>query len=227
VLVNERRALVLAGGMLAGAVLACVLVAIPTTFAWVQTIDDWTYDLAGNLQSRPLTLIAEGFSLIGSTLVNWPLRIAALALLAWRRHWLSLTAFALAVITSELLIGVLKSAYDRPRPPDSLIETSAASFPSGHAIAGAVTAVGLVLVLLPAGRKRWQWELYAVWFALFMALSRVYLHAHWLSDVVAGALLGAGLALGWPALLLRLRAWRQARFRSHPVTTDQDAARRD
>lgn len=210
-LINERRALAVAGGMLAGAVVVCLLVAAPTTFAWVQTIDDWAYDVAGSMQTRWITVIAEGFSLIGSTLVNWPLRIAAFALLIWRRHWLSLAAFALAVITSEVLIGVLKNIYDRPRPPDSMIETSGASFPSGHAIAGAVTAVGLVLCLLPPGRRRWQWELYAIWFALFMALSRVYLHAHWLSDVVAGVLIGGGLALGWPALLQSGRARVHAR----------------
>ena len=43
-----------------------------------------------------------------------------------------------------------------------------------------------------------------------MALPRVYLRAHWLSDTVAGALPGAGLALGWPALLMALRARRGA-----------------
>jgi undecaprenyl-diphosphatase len=125
--------------------------------------------------------------------------------LAVRRQFLQLTAFVLAVISSEALIGTLKAAYDRDRPPGSLITTSGASFPSGHAIAGAVTAVGLVLVLLPAGPSRWKWEARAVVFSFVMALSRVYLRAHWLSDVVAGALLGAGLALGWPALLQMLR----------------------
>jgi membrane-associated phospholipid phosphatase len=126
-------------------------------------------------------------------------------LLAWRRHWLRLAAFALAVITSELLIGWMKAAVDRPRPPDSLIATTGAAFPSGHAIATAVTAVGLVLVLAPPGPKRWRWEVNAVIFTSVMALSRVYLRAHWLTDTVAGALLGAGLALGWPALLMALR----------------------
>jgi membrane-associated phospholipid phosphatase len=140
--------------------------------------------------------------------VNWPLRVAAMALLAWRRHWLRLTAFGLAVLTSEVLIGTLKAAVDRPRPPGSLIATSAAAFPSGHAIASAVTAVGLVLVLAPPGRARLRWEVYAVVFTSVMALSRVYLRAHWLSDTVAGALLGAGLALGWPAALTAFRAHR-------------------
>jgi len=49
-------------------------------------------------------------------------------------------------------------------------------------------------------------------FSFLMALSRVYLRAHWLSDVVAGALIGAGLALGWPALLQTLRAQRAPAF---------------
>ena len=62
-----------------------------------------------------------------------------------------------------------------------------------------------MLVLAPPGPRRWRWEVYAVEFTAVMALSRVYLRAHWLSDTVAGALLGAGLALGWPALLMALR----------------------
>ncbi|MCW2578883.1 MAG: Phosphoesterase PA-phosphatase, partial [Blastococcus sp.] len=158
----------------------------------------------------PTTAVATALSWLGGAEVNWPLRGAALLLLAWRRHWLRAAAFTLAVVTSELFIGPVKSLTDRARPPGALIETTAASFPSGHAIATAVTAVGLVLVLSPPGPSRWRWEVRAVVFTAVMALSRVYLRAHWLSDTVAGALLGAGLALGWPALLMALRHRRDA-----------------
>jgi undecaprenyl-diphosphatase len=210
-IVNQRRALAVAGGLLLAAVVLGLLVAVPATRARVQDVDDAVRHAAVAIQNRPTTLNAEGFSLAGGIWVNWPIRIAALIVLAARRRYLQLTAFALAVITSEVLIGTLKAAYHRPRPPGSLIATSGATFPSGHAIAGAVTAVGLVVVLLPPGRDRWKWEVRAVAIAVFMALSRVYLRAHWLSDVLAGGLLGAALALGWPAVL-------QAAFRRRRPT---------
>ena len=204
-LVDSRRGLLVSGALLAGSVTIGLLVALPATRPAVQAVDEAVWRFAGATQNGPTTAVAMVLSWLGSGWVNWPLRIAALLVLAWRRHWLRLSAFALAVLTSELLIGPVKDAYDRPRPPSSLIPTSAAAFPSGHAIAGAVTAVGLVLVLARPGRSRWRWEVRAVTFAAIMALSRVYLRAHWLSDTVAGALLGTGLALGWPALLTALR----------------------
>jgi undecaprenyl-diphosphatase len=181
-----------------------LFVAIPSTRHAVQNVDDAVHRFAVSVENRPTTLIAEGLSLIGGTLVNWPIRIVALVVLMVQRRFLQFAAFALAVVSSELLIGPLKAAYDRPRPPDSLIATSGASFPSGHAIAAAVTAVGLVVVLLPPGPNRWRWEVRAIIFAFVMALSRVYLRAHWLSDVIIGGLLGGALALGWPALLQSL-----------------------
>ena len=204
-LVDSRRGLLVSGSLLLGATAVTVLYVLPATRPAVQAVDDAVWRFAVQVENKPTTAIAVALSWLGSGLVNWPLRIAALALLAWRRHWLRLAAFALAVLTSEVLIGTLKAAVDRPRPPDPLIATSAAAFPSGHAIATAVTAVGLVLVLARPGPSRWRWEVNAVIFTAIMALSRVYLRAHWLSDTVAGALLGAGLALGWPALLMAVR----------------------
>ena len=154
------------------------------------------------MRNPPSTFLAEALSLIGSVWVNWPLRVLIALLLIVRTRWLQLTAFGLSVLTSEVAIGLLKGLYDRPRPPGSLIETSAASFPSGHAIAATVTAFWIVIALVPPTPARWKWAAWAVVFAFVMAMSRVYLSAHWLSDVVAGALLGAGVAFGWPALLM-------------------------
>jgi membrane-associated phospholipid phosphatase len=204
-LVDSRRGLLVSGSLLAGAVVVGLLVFLPVTAPAVQAVDDAVWRFAGAVENGPTTAVTEVLSWLGSAEVNWPLRGAALILLAWRRHWLRAAAFTLAVVSSELLIGPVKEWTDRARPPGALIETTGASFPSGHAIATAVTAVGLVLVLAHPGAGRWRWEVNAVIFTSIMALSRVYLRAHWLSDTVAGALLGAGLALGWPALLMAIR----------------------
>jgi undecaprenyl-diphosphatase len=181
------------------------LVLLPATAPAAQAVDDAVWAWAGDVRNAPTTGIAVALSWLGSGMVNWPLRIAALLLLAWRRHWLRAAALVLAVASSEVFIGPVKAATHRLRPPGALIETTGASFPSGHAIATAVTAVGLVLVLARPGATRWRWEVNAVLLTSVMALSRVYLRAHWLSDTVVGALLGAGLALGWPAVLMAIR----------------------
>jgi membrane-associated phospholipid phosphatase len=52
---------------------------------------------------------------------------------------------------------------------------------------------------------------FAAAFAGIMAISRTYLSAHWLTDTLAGACIGTGLALVWPAALEMAREhyWRQ------------------
>ncbi len=123
------------------------------------------------------------------------------AFLLWKRRWEALVYWVLAMVGSQLLIGPVKTLYARPRPPMALAETTGYSFPSGHAVAGAAVAVALVIVLVPAGPRRRNLEILAAAFAVLMALSRVYLRAHWLSDTVSGAALGAGVAIGAAALV--------------------------
>jgi membrane-associated phospholipid phosphatase len=213
---DARRALMVALAMLAGFGLLTVLVAARSSLRFVQALDDRIFSAATSVTWGPLVDLGKVLSFVGGSRVVWPVRVLVILLLIFRRHWVQLTAFALAVITSEALIGPMKALIDRPRPPHPLIVTSGASFPSGHAIAGAVTAVGLVVVLVAPGPRRWRWEVWAVVFATIMALSRVYLSAHWFTDVLAGALLGGGLALGWPAGLQLLRERRLARSSAVP-----------
>jgi membrane-associated phospholipid phosphatase len=210
-LAEPRRALAWAGLLLGLASIVFLMVWNTTTKAWVQDVDDWWLDLMNALRWQPLVTVAEVLAFLGGTYVTLFIRTAVVVILILRKHWLSLGAFLMAIVISEAFIGPMKSLYDRPRPPNPLVAVSGASFPSGHAVAAAVTAVGLVIVLLPPGHTRWVWERRAALYASLMALSRTYLDAHWLSDVVSGALLGSGIALLCPALLVDLRVRYQAR----------------
>ncbi len=140
-----------------------------------------------------------------AALVTIPLRIAVTAWLLIRKRWRALATWVITWAAAELIVTGAKTFFHRGRPPLPLVDVVGFSFPSGHAVAGAATAVALVLVLLPPGPARRRWELAAIGFAFVMAMSRVYLNAHWFSDVVAGVLLGAGVALGSAGLVTEVR----------------------
>jgi len=91
---------------------------------------------------------------------------------------------------------ILKDAIARPRPYThaeyegfwqavGAIEQSVNSFPSGHTTTAAATAMGFLL----AGNKKWSWALIPL--ALFMGFTRIYLIAHYTSDVLGGLIVGA------------------------------------
>jgi membrane-associated phospholipid phosphatase len=180
------------------AALTAVLLAVAAdrgALSHIQRLDDSWLRLMVSGRDAPVTVVAKVFNVLGLVYVTLPVRIAVAGYLAFRSQWWHCAAFVTAVLLSEVLIGPLKAAYDRARPPGSLVATSGASFPSGHSIAASVTVLAAVIVLVPPGRRRIAWGLAAAAFALLMALSRAYLGAHWLSDAAAGLLLGTACAL--------------------------------
>lgn len=187
-----------------------IALAVPGLDDVVQSADDAVHGLAIDLESDFAADLATGLDFVGSVWITWPVIVVLAGFLVWRRRWEALTYWVVAMALSQLAIGPVKSLYGRERPSLSLVETTGHSFPSGHAVAVAAIAVGLVIVLLPAGPRRRLWEIGAAAVATVMALSRVYLRAHWLSDVVAGAALGAALAIG--AAIAIHRAGERYRF---------------
>jgi membrane-associated phospholipid phosphatase len=181
-----------------------------TAVPFVGEVDAAVWSAVGEIRLSPLTGLFHAFNIIGSGVLTIPIRVVASMILAYHRRWRAFSAFVLTWATSEIAVRLLKDLFDRGRPPGSLVDTSGSSFPSGHAVAGAATAIALVLAFLPEGPRRRRWEWAAAAFAFVMALSRVYLRAHWLSDVIAGTLLGAGIALFWFAALTSFRdVWRR------------------
>jgi undecaprenyl-diphosphatase len=200
---------------------AFAVVAEHGILAHIQRTDDWWLRLMTSGRLAPVTVIAKVFNVLGLVYVTLPVRLAIAGFLALRRQWWHLAAFAAAVVLSEILIGTLKGLYDRARPPASLVATSGASFPSGHSVAATATVVAAVIALVPPGPRRVAWGAAAAGFSVLMALSRAYLGAHWLSDAIAGVLLGASCALlaalTAGALQGRWNARRPARSASPPV----------
>lgn len=195
VLAARRRDTVVTAVVLALTAAAFAAVADHGLLAHLQRADDAWLRLMVSGRSAPVTAVAKVFNWLGLVYVTVPVRIGIAGFLALRRRWWHLAAFAAAVVLSEVLIGTLKGIYDRTRPPGSLVATSGTSFPSGHSIAATVTVVAAVIALVPPGRARVAWGAAAAAFSVLMALSRAYLGAHWLSDALAGVLLGASCAL--------------------------------
>lgn len=113
----------------------------------------------------------------------------ALVLVLLRRPWAAVY-FVAAEAVSAGGVQVLKHLFGRVRPEDIVVIADYGSYPSGH-VANAATIAVAAYVIFP---RVWVAIVGGVWIIL-MAFSRTYLHAHWLSDTVGGALIGAGAAL--------------------------------
>ena len=192
---DHRRALAYSAALLVATAMLFAIVGADPRHPLIQPLDDRWYAAMNDLRSPAATFVAKVLDLLGGVYVTLPIRIGVAVWLIVRRRWRAFATWVLAWALSEITVTMVKMWFDRPRPPGQLVPTSGSSFPSGHATAVAATAVALVLVLLPEGSKRRKWEASAIIVTFFMSLSRTYLNAHWFSDVLAGSLLGAGIAI--------------------------------
>ncbi len=124
------------------------------------------------------------------------LPVLAMVIYLWRR-WERITPihFIAAAISFPLISAVLKEQFGRPRqelfPP--LVAETTYSFPSGHTLT-AMAVYGLTAVLLWQRRHRFLAVCSGLW-VMLVALSRVYLGAHYPSDVLASIALGTILII--------------------------------
>lgn len=128
---------------------------------------------------------------------DWPVVTVTTGTMAlWllgRRQWRIAIGFAFAVGAGSLITSALKLALAVPRPNDFYRGVQAFSFPSGHS-SSAMILYGLLIWfawrLARRGRARRLTVLFTI-MAATIAFSRLYLGAHWPSDVLGGFLLGA------------------------------------
>lgn len=196
---NDRRYLDQLRGVVtvlwAVVVLMYLAIAIPDARAWVQGFDDQILAWAVDAEVDPLVSVAKVLSFIGSSIIMVPFMIAVAGYLLWKKRMAAMLFWVSVLAVSEALTWTTKFIYARPRPPMALVETHGYSFPSGHADTAATVAVGVVLLLAIRGSRHWYWWALAVAHVVMISWSRIYLHAHWFSDVFTGAALGAAVVI--------------------------------
>jgi membrane-associated phospholipid phosphatase len=190
-----------ATGFTLGLILAIALFLIAVFIFWRITdeivfekeggFDDIVFKMLTRFTNPSTTHVMLLFTFFGSTKFLLPAYILlALFFLFYKRHRLYSLAVALVGLSSIGLLFLLKDIFHRHRPPEPLTPNVAGySYPSGHSFSS-FTFFGLLTYII------WQTDLSHLWkwilsvlcisLAICIATSRVYLHVHFASDVVAG-----------------------------------------
>ena len=168
-------------------------------------LDNDLLDLADRLQNDILVDVAKFVTNLGALPTAIVLVVGTSVLLVARRRYAEALVLLIGLALIYIAVHVTKDAIDRPRPTESLVETTGQAYPSGHAAyATAWVAVAVVLTrrlrLVTSGVLVFV----ALGIAAAVGVTRVYLRAHWWSDVAGGWGLGAGVfaLLGATALVV-------------------------
>ncbi len=151
------------------------------------------------LRTGPVDAVMIAATELGSGRVAVAVIAALSVVLAWKRCWRTLAYWLTAVGFAQALVWMLKMTLERARPIAMYDGADRFSFPSGHA-ASSIVLYGFLAFLLAHGQRprlRWAITLVAAGLVGLIAFSRLYLGAHWLSDVLASLSLGTA----WVALL--------------------------
>ena len=168
------------------------------------------------LQRRQNSLLRRffyGISEIGFPKWSVPLTIGSAGIF-WALRFRLEAIFVLLTSTSSILNMLVKGLIKRPRPTSELVTVvrviNEPSFPSGH-VMYYVNFYGLLIYLLATNWRssKLRDTLIAICTGLISTIgpSRVYLGAHWPSDVMAGYVYGGLWFSGLMALYLRVKSW--------------------
>ncbi|MBI4666593.1 MAG: phosphatase PAP2 family protein [Nitrospinae bacterium] len=172
----------------------------------LRALDEALFLLINNGLSNPVLDVVMTFASVAGDAPGWIIGgIAGIFYFDRANFKRRAVTFLLLMAAAGLLLNVTKNVFERDRPLEKfkqrldagevIIHTPynklwARSFPSGHSQAAFTAATFFALYY-----RRFQWALFGT--AALVALSRVYVGAHFPADIVAGSLFGWLMAYIW------------------------------
>lgn len=177
-----------------------IAVSLQIQSTWLSHFDQGIQRVTAMLQQPETTDFFKWFALLGTPTVNL-LICLLVSWWLWGRHEHFAAGWVMtAQVGINILTGILKMVFQRPRPLGKLVAQGGFSFPSGHTTSTATMVLIIILIVLPFfHRLAWQVLLSIIsliWLCM-MGFDRIYLFVHYPSDVLAGLC----LALGWWGIL--------------------------
>jgi undecaprenyl-diphosphatase len=146
-----------------------------------------------SMKSAEMDVAMRALSALGNELI-WALGILCFVLFVWQRRWGAAALLIVVAGGAQLLNDVLKGSFQRarPMPLPGIIDVQQYSFPSGHAMMSAAFYTFLAYLIWRQARGVWQWVVVfgLVLLLVLVGVSRIYLEAHYLTDVLAGIAAG-------------------------------------
>jgi undecaprenyl-diphosphatase len=161
--------------------------------------DQAVYNFLQSLRTSWVDNIFVAVTELGDSFVNISLIFAVLLVLLVKRCHRAAGFWTLTAIGGVVGVVLLKWAVHLPRPVSIYHGAYSYGFPSGHTTMSVVLYGFLAILLARKLSGAWRWGLFSsvVSISFIIGLSRLYLGAHWLSDVLGGYFIGAG----WAALM--------------------------
>ncbi len=164
-------------------VLSCIGIYIP----YIQHVDINAVEWMSQHRFENLTSVAVLLSMIGGL----PAMLSLLTLTCLQRFYVKeykhIILICLGLFGGSAIGWLLKYLFNRARPDQmyQIVNTYGASFPSAHSIYSAILSCLLIFIFYQHEHKRLIRFFAGTWLIL-MGMSRVYLGAHFPTDVIAG-----------------------------------------
>jgi undecaprenyl-diphosphatase len=164
-------------------------------FGLLREADEFLLHFASKLRSEYVDAVLITLTLLGDELFLYFSFAIFVFVMLFQRTYIAAIHLVVAGLSTAIITHGFKFWFSVARPELVLIPPESFAYPSGHS-SGAAVFYGLIASFFAQERARLQrWKIYTGFGLpiLLIALSRVLLGVHWLSDIIGGILLGLAL----------------------------------